>query len=163
MIFGNRRISHINDSELIGLIDTQYEDQWIEFKANDQVHIGDMCKDITAMANAEGGYIFIGVREQAGLAQDFVGVNNPDTLVNNIRSCLPNIDPPIDGLDVAPRTFVWNGRTITLVIIHIPPSSIYPHGFIWNGTNNFVKRYGAEVQAYSTYSLSVDFFPESVT
>ena len=165
MIFGNRSISAITDNELKDLIG-KYEDQWVEFKlhayhhsANNQVDIGEICKDIAAMANAEGGYIFIGVGETSGLAQKFVSVANSAPLVHDIKTfCLPNIDPPIDDLEVEARSFVWNGISITLVIIYIPPSVIYPHGFIWKNTNNFVKRVGDLVQPYSTYELSVAFY-----
>ena len=155
--------SSISDAELKGLIG-KYEDQWTEFKLHAYHHpkegIPAIYKDITAMANAEGGNIFIGVREEAGLAQDFVGVANPHMLVDTIETlCWTNIDPLIDGLEVKPRTFIWNSKSITLVIIHIPPPSvIYPHGFIWENTNNFVKRVGDLVQPYSTYELSVAFY-----
>ena len=74
MIFDNcrRRISEITDQELKNFIGNQEENQWIEFKREDyhhdpndpEKHKREICKDVTAMANAEGGYILIGVQEK---------------------------------------------------------------------------------------------------
>ena len=79
MIFDNRRISEITDQELKNLIGNQEENLWIDFKQQDyhrdpndlEKHKREICKDVTAMANAEGGYILIGVREKKKVAQDF--------------------------------------------------------------------------------------------
>ena len=70
MIFDNcrRRISEITDQELIDLIGNQEENLWIDSKQkhyyqdpNDlEKHKYEICKDVTAMANAEGGYILEG-------------------------------------------------------------------------------------------------------
>ena len=143
----------------------EYEDQWTEFKL-DAYHrpeggIPAIYKDITAMANAGGGDIFIGVQEEAGRAQDFVDVANSHALVETIETvCRTNIDPSINGLEVKSHLFEWKGKDITLVIIHIPPSDSSPHGFIWLDTISFVKRHGAEVRAYSWLELSADFSSE---
>ena len=79
MIFDNRPISEITSQELIDLIGNIEEDLWIEYKkmeykkdTNDlEKHKREICKDVTAMANAEGGYIIMGVDEVNKLAQGF--------------------------------------------------------------------------------------------
>ena len=168
MIFDNchRRISEITDQELIDLIGTQEEDQWIDFKQQDyhrdptdqEGYKREICKDVTAMANAEGGYIFIGVQETAGLAQGFLPVSNPDRIARSINSvCLQSIDPRIPNLEIKKRSFQWNGRNITLVIIHIPPSDLRPHGFVWKNFTHFVKRYGNHIREYPMSELEVAF------
>ena len=168
MIFDNchRRISEITDQELIDLIGNQEENQWIEFKREDyhrdpndpEKHKREICKDVTAMANAEGGYIFIGVQEKDKIAQGFFTVDNPDKLVESINSvCLESVDPRIQSLEVQARSLKWNGRNITLVIIHIPPSDSRPHGFRWKGSTNFVKRYGNHTREYPMSELDEAF------
>ena len=75
----SRHIANIPDQELKDLIGNQEENLWIDFKQqnyrrdpNDQEkHKREICKDVTAMANAEGGYIFIGIQEEHGIAQGF--------------------------------------------------------------------------------------------
>ena len=168
MIFDNchRRISEITDQELIDLIGAQEEDQWIDFKQQDyhrdptdqEGYKREICKDVTAMANAEGGYIFIGVQETAGLAQGFLPVSNPDRIARSINSvCLQSIDPRIPNLEIKTRSFQWNGRNITLVIIHIPPSDLRPHSFVWKNFTHFVKRYGDHIREYPMSELEVAF------
>ena len=72
MIFDDKPISEINDQDLIDLIGNQEEDLWIDFKEqhyhgyknNPEIYKREICKDVTAMANAEGGYIIVGVDEE---------------------------------------------------------------------------------------------------
>ena len=163
MVFGHRSISGISNFELKLLIGKE-ENQWLEFKlhayhhsTNNQVDIRKICTDITAMANAEGGYIFIGVKEQTGKAEELVGVIDPDTLVDSIiHLCLPNIYPPIPEVEVEPRVVEWGGKEITLVIIHIPRSDEYPHGFHWEDTINYAIRSGINVGPYDTHLLTYE-------
>ena len=168
MIFDNcrRRISEITDQELIDLIGNQEEDQWIDFKQQDyhrdttdqEEYKREICKDVTAMANAEGGYILIGVQEKAGIAQGFFPVKNADKIAQSIYSvCLESIDPRIRNLEVKTRSFEWKGKNISLVVIHIPPSDLRPHGFRWKGSTNFVKRYGDHTGEYPMSELDEAF------
>ncbi len=168
MIFDNcqRRISEITDQQLIDLIGNQEENQWIDFKqegyhrdSNDpEKHKREICKDITAMANAEGGYIFIGVQETGKVAQSFHTVNNPDKISASINAvCLQSIHPRIPNLEVKPRSFDLQGRCVTIVIIHVPPSDLHPHGFVWKNSTHFVKRYGDHTREYPMSELSDAF------
>ena len=110
------------------------------------------------MANAEGGYIFIGVQEKNKIAQGFFTVDNPDKIVESINSvCLESIEPRIQNLEVQRRSLKWNGRNITLVIIHIPPSDLRPHSFVWKNFTHFVKRYGNHIREYPMSELEVAF------
>ena len=165
MIFDNRRISEITPQELIDLIGSQEENLWIDFKQKDyhkdlndlEKHKREICKDVTAMANAEGGYILIGVSETNKIAQGFFTVPDADKVATSIRdTCLQFIDPRIPNLEVELRSFQWNGNEITLVIIHIPPSEMRPHSFRWGGSTNFVKRYGDVTREYPVSELIQD-------
>ena len=168
MIFDNcrRRISEITDQELIDLIGYQEEDQWIDFKqqgyhqdpTDQEEYKREICKDVTAMANAEGGYILIGVQEKNGIAKGFFSVPDPDKITRSINSvCLQSIEPRIRNLEVKTRSFEWAGKDITIVIIHIPPSDLRPHGFRWKGSTNFVKRYGNHTREYPMSELDEAF------
>ena len=167
MIFDNcrRHISEITDEELTGLIDNQEENQWIDFKQQDyhrdpkdpEKYKYEICKDVTAMANADGGYIFIGIQEKDKIAQDFFTVDKPDRVAQSINGvCLQYIDPRIQNLEVKKRSFEWNGKEIDLVIIHIPPSDHRPHGFRI-GSTHFVKRYGDHTREYPMSELGEAF------
>ena len=167
MIFDNccRRISEITDAELKDLIGNQEENQWIDFKQQDyhrdpkdpEKYKYEICKDVTAMANADGGYIFIGIQEKDKIAEGFLTVDKPDKVAQSINSvCLQYIDPRIQNLEVKKRSFEWNGKEIDLVIIHIPPSDHRPHGFRI-GSTHFVKRYGDHTREYPMSELGEAF------
>ncbi len=165
MIFDNRRISEITPQELIDLIDNQEEDQWIDFKQQDyhrdpndlEKHKREICKDVTAMANAEGGYILIGVDETNKIAQGFFNVFNADRVATSIRdTCLQFIEPRIPNLEVERYSLRWENKDIDLVVIHIPPSGIRPHSFKWKNSTNFVKRYGDVIREFPVSELIQD-------
>ena len=162
MIFDNRRISEITPQELIDLIGNQEENLWIDFKQQDyhrdsediEKYKREICKDVTAMANTEGGYILIGVSETNKIAHGFFTVPDANKVATSIRdTCLQFIDPRIPNLEVELSSFQWNDNEITLVIIHIPPSEMHPHSFKWGGSTNFVKRYNDVTREYPISEL----------
>ena len=166
MIFDHcqRPISKITDQELKDLIGNQEENLWIDFKQRDyhrdpddqEKHKREICKDVTAMANAEGGYIFIGIQEKHEIAQGFFTVTNPDQIVEDVSNvCRQSIEPAIQHLDVKKRSFEWHGAQVTLVVIHIPPSEMRPHGFKWKGSFNFVRRYEDHTTEYPMSELGL--------
>lgn len=151
MIFDDKPLSEINDQDLIDLIGNQEEDLWIDFKEqhyhgykmNPEIYRREICKDVTAMANAEGGYIIIGVDEENKIAQEFVDILDAARKADSIEKiCHQHILPRIAKLEVKPHELTLADKTYNLIIIHIPFSENRPHGFNSNGTLNFVKRYG---------------------
>ena len=162
MIFDNHRISEITPQELIDLIGNQEENLWIDFKQQDyhrdstdpDKHQREICKDVTAMANADGGYILIGVQEENKIAQDFFTVDNAASIAQSINAiCLQYIDPRIPNLEVEPYSLTWQNRDIELVIIRIPVSGMQPHSFKWKNSTNFVKRYGDVIREFPVSEL----------
>ena len=172
MIFDNRPISEITDEDLINLIDNQEEDLWIDFKQRqyhrDQIKKDptkseerkhEICKDVTAMANAEGGYILIGVHEKAKIAQGFFNLHDVEREVESIyKTCQQHITPPIAKLEVKSCILEWKDKDYNLIIIHIPFSENRPHGFNSNGTLNFVKRYADTTKEFQME----EFIPELI-
>ena len=165
MMFDSHRISEITHQELIDLIGNQEENLWIDFKQQDyhrdstdpDKHQREICKDVTAMANADGGYILIGVREENKIAQDFFPINNAASIAQSINAiCLQYIDPRIPNLEVEPYSLTWQNRDIELVIIRIPPSRMRPHSFMWKNSTNFVKRYGDVIREFPVSELIPD-------
>ena len=168
MIFNNRRISEITPQELIDLVNNQQEESlWIDFKKQDYYkdpkdpdkRRREICKDVTAMANADGGYILIGVDEKNKIAQDFSTVPDAAKVAQSIKNiCQQYIDTPILNLEVEryPHPLQWKNTNIELVIIHIPPSERKPHGFRSRGTINFVKRDRDATREYPITELIQD-------
>lgn len=151
MIFDNRPISEIKDQDLIALIGNQEENLWIDFKerhyegyrTDGEKYKREICKDVTAMANAEGGHILIGVDEENKIAQRFVDIPDTEQKAESIyNTCHQHIVPRIAKLEVKPHKLRLQDKAYNLIIIYIPFSENRPHGFNSRGTLNFVKRYG---------------------
>ena len=170
MIFDNKPISKITEQELMDLIDNQEENWQVDFKQQDyhkkenDMHKFEICKDVSAMANAIGGYIIIGIREEKEVAKDFFKIDQASSIVKCINdTCLQRINPRIPGLDVQERHLRWKNKDINLVIIHIPTNEMRPHGFTWKNTNNFVKRYNHTIRDYPTNEMLEDYSQRSPT
>lgn len=168
MIFDNRPISEITDEDLINLIDNQEEETLsIEFKRehyegyskNTENHKREICKDITAMANAVGGYILIGIEAKDEIAQRFCDIPEADKKADSIYdTCRNIITPSIIGLEVKPYELSFQNEIVNLIIIYIPFSENRPHGFNSRGTLNFVKRYGETTIEYPMEEFINVFF-----
>ena len=109
----------------------------IPYDPRDPKAASELPKDVTAFANADGGYLVIGVKEDAERrAVAFVSVADPEAVRRSmIDRCLERIDPRLRELDV--RAFDVDGATVLLV--HVPESDRKPlcakpdaeHHYFW--------------------------------
>jgi schlafen family protein len=106
----------------------------------------EMLADITAMANAQGGYILIGVEEDTsqpdGMPKRLTGVQDGDTETKWIQSlCISSIDEKIPGLRVRDIP-LSNG--LSCVIIQVPNSPRKPHMIVHEKHRSFRIRHGRD-------------------
>jgi len=141
----NKPIENLSQGHLQSLRDNKVsERQNIEYKGrvyekNDE-EIREMLRDITAMANSYGGYIFLGIKqddENNGLPVDIIGIDSPEAEKERDRilsSCLANIEPRLSGLKIQPIP-ISNGRSV--LVIFIPRGIRSPHMIVFKGLNQF--------------------------
>lgn len=97
----------------------------------------ELLKDIAAFANADGGYLLIGVAEKTGRAAGYFKVLEPQRLVQRIRSlCTRHLAPPIRKLEVVQKRPDGN----VIVAVRIPPSQDTPHMVTFNDGTSFTIR-----------------------
>lgn len=101
-------------------------------------------KDVCAMANADGGYIFLGIIEDHGLPCSRPGVdipdNNTDKYELDLRKLLNTVQPMAPDLQMK---FIHIQDTHYVVIVSIDHNDFAPYVFLENGNNYRVyKRYG---------------------
>ena len=145
MILDSKNIESIEKSDLEGLINDQTrENQKLEYKAQmySQLSIDriEMLKDITAMANAEGGYLIIGIEEDSeGIPVKLLGLENGEVVKDNIlKSCNSSIEEKILGLKIKP---VDIGNSKSVLTLQIPRSTRKPHMVTFDKHNKFYKRH----------------------
>jgi len=92
-------------------------------------------KDISALANADGGHLIVGVEAQNGLPTSVSGVDipNPDEAVLRLEQLVrTGIEPRLIG--VRTRTVaLQNGRIC--IVMRVPKSWTSPHRVSAYGTN----------------------------
>ncbi len=108
------------------------------YEAGDKGKV-DFLKDVTAMANTDGGTILIGVTEVDGFATNFAEMSNEgfDKQKNRMAALLstgtdPKLTVEINGVEIDQENFV--------VEIEVPKSWMGPHRAIHNNQSYFYMR-----------------------
>lgn len=126
-------IEGIIEQDLKGLIEAgRPESLAIEYKSKpydkrDPKNKIEPLKDMSAFANADGGYLIIGIKEQGGVAKAICPISNTDIeeLKNRLESMLLNgIVPTILGIRMHPVSLTGGG---SVLVIRIPKSWNAPH------------------------------------
>ena len=156
MVFRGKDIKNFTESDLNEMVrENETESLEIELKREmyGTNHEGkkEMLKDISAMANAYGGHIFIGIGEKNHCADSIVGI--PDAMNHQStiqKSCRSSIDQPIDGLEVHP---IEVGKNCHVLAIMIPDSQNKPHAVDFQGHFRYYKRIGTDNQPLSAMEI----------
>ncbi len=102
----------------------------------------EMLRDVSSMANARGGYLFIGIREKDDVAAELIGIADGDSAAQRLlSSCLSGIHERINGLDARPIP-LGNGKAVLAVFI--PPSLRTPHMVTFQGEDRCWIRHGRQ-------------------
>lgn len=148
-IFG-RPFQEIDEKDLIDLVERRSvrEHVHLDYKqrAYPHTHRGtvDMLGDVTALANALGGYIILGVSEDKskrdGTPDEIVGIDRGDEEATWIQSvCLSSIDEKILGLQVADIPL---SSGLDCVAVSVPNSIRKPHMVVHENHRSFRIRQG---------------------
>ncbi len=148
----SRPFDRLDESDLRDLVEVRRvrEHIQLEYKQESYNHNHDgaveMLADVTAMANAQGGYILIGIEEDKaepqGTPKSLVGIRGGDAEAKWIQSvCLSSIDETIPGLQV--RDVLIAGA-VSCVAIQIPNSIRKPHMVVHERHRSFRMRHGRD-------------------
>lgn len=133
MIFDGKPTNQITADDLRSLVtDGVREDQFVDFKRvpypPSDAGKRELLKDVTAFANAAGGYILIGVDENGEhRASELVGVVDAERVRRSMLDrCLTLIDPRLIELDIGIITVEEN----RIVVCRVPESPKKPHAAV---------------------------------
>lgn len=150
MIFGAKTIGEIDENDLLRLIGTSNESQAVDFKEfaypsppedrlpNDERERNiarnkwklDLCKDLSAFANAAGGWIICGMKEKGGIATELCGLGvsvDGERVIARLEQCANSgIEPAISGLSFRIIQLQDEARS-KVMLIYIPQSFRAPH------------------------------------
>lgn len=157
MLFRGTPIDELTKDHLKSLVkDKVREGPRLEFKREMYKHNPDdtreMLRDISAMANSEGGFLLIGVGEdEEGTAIATPGIENAETEAARLTSsCLDSIDPRIQGLNTK---LIEVGEDRHVILALIAPSASRPHMITYRGLNQFWARHDRQKTKMSTHEI----------
>jgi hypothetical protein len=160
-IFEEKQISEITADDVLGLRGRP-ENQSLEFKLHygnlDQDRI-ELARDVSALANADGGYIVIGVREEGHVCFEFAHVPNSEDLRQKIRQIISSgISERIVGVET--RTVNLNVG-LDIVLVSVPDSFGKPHMVSLQGKNEFWRRFETDKIRMSLSEIRQSFIAAS--
>ncbi|MEP7284665.1 MAG: ATP-binding protein [Chloroflexota bacterium] len=159
-------IEELNSEDIDGLIGED-EGNTLEFKLdcytpdpskdkNDWKR--EFCKDVSALANANGGWIFCGIKEEDSKAVEITGLGldfNVDENVRRLDQCAnSSIDPRIMGLKIRAIELTDTNKK-DVVAIYVPRSFAAPHRS--NLTYKFHLRRSARVEEMDMTQIRTAF------
>ncbi len=157
MTFFGKPLNEVGHGDLQTLIQEEVrERQTLEFKRDSYGRNDDgtreMLRDISAMANAYGGDILLGVETVGdGVASAIVGIPDGKREAQRITSsCLSNIEERISGLAAWPVP-ISNGNHA--IVIRMPQSLRAPHMVTFKGLNQFWVRHDRQKSPMSVHEV----------
>lgn len=148
MIFGGRSLQELTIADFETLVQNRAaESPFLEYKENayggGADSIREMLRDVAAIANAEGGYLIMGIREDAtGHATAIVPIQDVHSKVQPIRqACLDGIRERIEGLEIVAFECA-PGQGI--IAVRIPKSGQRPHMIVRENRTDFFRRYDTD-------------------
>lgn len=170
------QVQNIVFDDLLDLIDKMIQENlYLEFKREPygvlkdgeyKLHKEDkreMLKDITGMANAEGGHIIIGIDEDKwGKAAKLLPIPNPYEIKKRmIDICNQGIQNPIEGIQihVVEKTLGRDG----FLILRVPSSALKPHMVSIHGYASFFIRIDNTVQPMQIGQIKHAFISSPTT
>ncbi|HEX3036671.1 MAG TPA: ATP-binding protein [Thermodesulfobacteriota bacterium] len=158
----NKSFESIGESDIRDLVsrviaENQNLEYKLEFGSSDDDK-KEMARDISSIANAYGGYLIVGIREdrETGTPLAITGVENAENERDRIiSSCLSNIDPRIPGLKI--RTVLIQDCN-RVILIFIPRSTRSPHMVKFSGSRvEFWRRHDRQKNPMSVEEIREAF------
>ena len=159
----NKQFDQINLADIQYLIDNNIQETWdLEYKCDawtdpdkgSDENTREMLRDISGMANAQGGYFILGLNEVDGGSLELKEIENTEMRKDEIfSSCLSNLHPRIPNLDIRD---IEIDKDKKILIIKVPKSH-FVHMITFKGLNQFWIRHDRQKQPMTMNELRDGF------
>ncbi len=147
MAITDKPLDTVNETDLQALLGNERETKTMEFKvslpSNSDSDKKEFLYDVSSFANASGGHVIYGVKEENGTATELPGlqIDNPDAAVLRLEEIIrTGIELRIPGIQIKPIPIQDNK---TAIVIRIPQSWALPHRVRLGGSSRFYSRNSA--------------------
>jgi hypothetical protein len=140
-------LSALTETDLRDLVSEQVaESESIDYKlemyGSTDGEKKEMLHDVSAMANARGGHLLIGIREENEVPVELIGISDAELAAERIlNSCHAGIHERISGLNARPIP-LSNGRSV--LAVYVPVSTRIPHMVIFQQEDRCWIRHGRQ-------------------
>lgn len=130
------------------------EDLRKEFKGADALKEPEkIAREVVAMLNAEGGRVWVGIREDKGFAVEVEPIGDPETEKRKLLDFLVDtIEPPISSSEVVIGIWEEGGRPVLRVEVD-PNEANRPYSFLRKTGRYFVIRVGDRIRPMTREEL----------
>lgn len=162
-------IDLLEEKDLQALVNNQVpESKTIDYKeslpGNSDSDRKEFLADVSSFANASGGYLIYGMKENNGIASEVCGLEsiNADAEIRRLESIIRDgIKPRIPGVSLRA---IHLGNSRDVIIIHIPMSWASPHMVAFKNDSKFHSRNSAGKYQLDVSELRAAFvFSETTT
>jgi len=164
MILGDRSLYELTLDDFRSLVTNRIpEGPHLDYKqtaySGKATEIREMLRDVISLANANGGYLVMGIREDGfNRPVEICPIDNFLMVSQRIRqACLDGIQDRIDGLEVAGYEVQPNQG---IIVVHIPTSEKAPHMVSMDHHSDFYRRYDTDKRVMTMAEIR-DSFVES--
>jgi len=152
-----------NENDLKNLIknkiqeDTNLDYKRSEFPTTNKFN-KELAKDVSAMANSNGGTIIYGIKEENHFPKEIIWIEKDEGYKERIEQIINNkIFRKIEGLNV--KKVLSDNKKKFVIIIDIPKSDIAPHQCHSDGKKRrYYKRHGSTTEEMEHYEIEDLFF-----
>lgn len=118
----------------------------------------ELAKDVSAMANSDGGVIIYGIQEENHFPKKIIWVEKDEGYCERIEQIINSrIFRKIEGIKV--KKILSDDKTKFVIIINIPKSDIAPHQVHEdNNQRRYYKRHGSITEQMEHYEIEDLFF-----
>lgn len=165
----NKPVSQLTEEDIQSLVDNkERESSVLEFKqeiSGTDREKKEIAKDISAMANAEGGYFIVGIKEKDSQAEAITGTaktigNQPvEAWIESVL--ITNIRPRIA---IAPKVVLLQSNPDkVIIVIRIPQSPKRPHMVISEGRNAYYTRHNYQASFADEHEVRSMFIESKIS
>ncbi|HOO54530.1 MAG TPA: ATP-binding protein [Methanothrix sp.] len=148
MSINKKPLESVEESDLQNLLENQVpESKIIDYKemlpGKSDSDKKEFLFDVSSFANAAGGHLVYGIKEEEGFPVEICGLHNinPDEEIRRMESIIQDgIDPRIPGISIRSIQLKYANCAI---VIHIPKSWASPHMVTFKGSSKFYSRNSA--------------------
>ncbi len=157
MLFQKKKLSEVGEDEIRNLIANEVEENLtLDYKELLGANTKEIAKDISAMANNEGGLIIYGIEEENSRPKKIKWINIKENFEERLNQIVGSTIEPFLSINIFPITNPMDSQE-QIYLVHISRSTNNLHGVIKDKDYGFYMRDGTTTRKMSIREVEERF------